>query len=67
MESEERNGRNDKRKLKNQIFPFCMTMWNGLEDGIVLQTKENCQVDFTWSCENFAVVWNGPGGCNCYC
>ena len=53
MEKEEGNGRNDKRKLKNQIFPFrmimrkfCITMRNGPEGGILLQTKENCQADF---------------------
>ena len=47
MEKEEGNERNNKRKLKNQIFPFRMTMRNGPESGIVLQTKENCQADFT--------------------
>ena len=47
MESEEGNGRNEKRKLKNQIFPFRMTMRNGPEGGIVLQTKTNCQADFS--------------------
>ena len=53
MEKKEGNGINDKRKLKNQIFrfrmimlKFRMTMRNGLEGGIVLQTKENCQADF---------------------
>ena len=46
VESREGNGRNDKRKLKNQIFPFCMimwkfrvTMWNGPKGGIMLQAK----------------------------
>ena len=39
MEKEEENGRNDKRKLKNQIFPFRMTMQNRLEGGIMLQAK----------------------------
>ena len=33
---------------------FCITMRNGPESEIVLQTKENCQVDFAWSCKNFA-------------
>ena len=46
MEKEKENGRNDKRKLKNQIFPFRMimrkfriTMQNRLEGGIMLQAK----------------------------
>ena len=39
VDSKRRNGRNDKRKLKNQIFPFRMTMRNGLECGIMLQAK----------------------------
>ena len=47
MDSKGRNGINDKRKLENQIFPFRTTMRNGLEGGIVPQTNENCQVDFT--------------------
>ena len=47
-------GRNYKRKLKNQIFSFRMTMWNEPKGGIVLQTKENCQADFAWTCENFS-------------
>ena len=51
VESEEGNGRNEKRRLKNQIFPFRMTMRNGPEGGIVLQTKTNCQADFSWLCE----------------
>ena len=54
VEKEEGNGRNDKKKLKNQIFPFRMTMRNGQEGGIVLEIKENCQVDFAWSYEIFA-------------
>ena len=61
VEKEEGNGRNDKRKLKNQIFPFrmimrkfCITMRNGPEGRFVLQDKENFKADFAWSCENFA-------------
>ena len=54
MDSKGRNGINDKRKLENQIFPFRTTMRNGLEGGIILQTKENCQADFACSSENFA-------------
>ena len=46
VESEEGNKRNDKRKLKNQIFPFRIVMQNGPEGGIVLQTKKNSQADF---------------------
>ena len=53
MEKEEGNGRNDKRKLKNQIFPFrmimrkfCITMRNGPEGRFVLQDKENFKADF---------------------
>ena len=52
--SRERNGRNDKRKLKNKIFPFRMTMQNGPEGGIMLQVKEDVKADFAWSYENFA-------------
>ena len=36
VESEEGNKRNDKRKLKNQIFPFRIVMQNGPEGGIML-------------------------------
>ena len=54
VEKEEGNVRNDKRKLKNQIFPFHMTMRNWLEGGFVLQAKENFKADFAWSCENFS-------------
>ena len=54
VEKEEGNVRNDKRKLKNQIFPFHMTMRNWLEGGFVLQAKENFKADFAWSCKNFA-------------
>ena len=53
-----KNGRNDKRKLKNQIFPFRMMMWkfrmtmrNGPKGGFVLHAKENFKFDFAWSCE----------------
>ena len=46
MKSREGNGRNDKRKLKNQIFPFRMTMQNGPEGGIMLQVKEDVKADF---------------------
>ena len=53
VESEEGNKRNDKRKLKNQIFPFRIVMQNGPKGGIVLQTKKNSQADFAWSCEKF--------------
>ena len=49
MESREGNGRNDKRKLKNQIFPFRMTMRNELKGGTMLQAKEDMQADFTQS------------------
>ena len=35
-----------KKKLKNQIFPFRMTMQNGPEGGIMLQAKENMQANF---------------------
>ena len=62
MESTEGNGRNDKRKFKNQIFPFHMimkkfhmTMWNGPEGReLCYRLKKNCQANFAWSCENFA-------------
>ena len=54
VEKEEGNVRNDKRKPKNQIFPFHMTMRNWLEGGFVLQAKENFKADFAWSCENFS-------------
>ena len=47
MESRKGNGRNDKRKFKNQIFSFRMimqkfrmTMRNGLKDGIMLHAKK---------------------------
>ena len=46
MYSKGRNGRNDKRKLKNKIFPFRMTMQNGPKGGIMLQVKEDVKVDF---------------------
>ena len=36
VESREGNERNDKRKLKNQIFPFRMTMKNEPKGGIML-------------------------------
>ena len=51
VDSKRRNGRNDKRKLKNQIFPFRMTMRNELKGGTMLQAKEDMQADFTQSCE----------------
>ena len=46
MDSKGRNGINDKRKFKNKIFPFRMTMQNGPEGGIMLQVKEDVKADF---------------------
>ena len=48
MESKERNGRNDKEKLKNQMLhilmimrKFRMTVRNGLEEENQLQVKKD--------------------------
>ena len=46
MESRERNGRKDKKELKNYVFQFRMNMRKILT--IVLKT------DFAWPCEKFA-------------
>ena len=51
MKSREGNGRNDKRKLKNQIFPFRMiiqkfrmTMRNGPEGICVVNQRETLKL-----------------------
>ena len=61
MESKERNGRNEKEELKNQMlhirmimWKFRMTVWNEPEEENRLQVKEYVEVDFAWIYKNFA-------------
>ena len=56
VESEEGNGRNEKRKLKNQIFPFRMTMRNGLRGYNyycwILDFAQPCEIG--WGCAKWS-------------
>ena len=61
MESRERHGRKDKKKLKNHVFQFCMNMrkirtdvQNEPDEGFWLQLKERVKTDFARPCEIFA-------------
>ena len=75
MEKEKENGRYDKRKLKNQIFPFCMIMWkfritmqNRLESGIMLQAKGELSSWFRMIMRKFyTVMLNTLESCKCCC
>ena len=58
--------RNDKKELKNYIFPFCMiirkfrtVMQNGPEDIFLLQLKGKSQSWFRMTMRNFRIImWN---------
>ena len=71
VESREGNGRNDKRKLKNQIFPFHIIMRNRTKGGIMLQVKRELSSWFRIIMWKFCMImWkfrtimrNAPGRC----
>ena len=61
VESKERNGRNDKKELKNYVFPFLMNIRkihivvrNGLERNLATAQRGKVKIDFAWPCETFA-------------
>ena len=54
VDSKERNGRNDKKKLKNYVFSFRTVMRNGPESNFGCSSKGKLKTDFAWPCKNFA-------------
>ena len=46
MDSKERNGRNDKKKLKNYVFSFRTVMRNGPESNFGCSSKGKLKTDF---------------------
>ena len=75
VESKERNGRNDKKELKNYVFPFrmnmrkiCTVVRNETKRILAAAQKGKMETDFTWPCENFAqsceMFQEGENGAN---